>query len=289
VVRIEGDAASAFREERIWVGGRSVRYLTSGEGPPLVLVHALGENTLDWSWVQPALSRGHRVYAPDLPGITDGVAADHSSTFFTSFLAAFLDALRIERAAIVGNSLGGLVCLRLALSEPGRVGALGLVGSAGLGREITPALSLLTLPGSGEEAIALCKTPVGVRQRAWGRAALLFARPWSAPRAWLAEQYRLARTPGFLEATLAALRAQADPAGQREVLLEGLGSLKAPTLIVWGTQDRIFPRRHAEDAAARLHKSRPVYIPDCGHLPHVERPERFAEAFGRFLDEVRSR
>ena len=287
--RIGGDPASAVREERTSVGGRSVRYLTSGEGPPLVLVHALGENALDWSWVQPALSRGHRVYAPDLPGITDGVAAGHSSTFFASFLAAFLDALGIERAAIVGNSLGGLVSLRLALSDPARVGALGLVGSAGLGREITPALSLLTLPGNGEAAIALGKTPFGVRQRAWGRAALLFARPWAAPRAWLAEQYRLARTPGFLEATLAALRAHVYPGGQREVLLEELRALSAPTLVVWGTRDRVFPRRHAEDAAARLEEESPVFIPGCGHLPHVERPGRFAEVLGRFLDEARSR
>ena len=268
-----------------------MRYLTSGEGHPLVLVHALGENALDWSWVLPALSRSHRVYAPDLPGITgdDGIAVDPSPTFFTSFLAAFLDALGIERAAIVGNSLGGLISLRLALSDPARVGALGLVASAGLGREITPALSLLTLPGNGEAAIALCKTPVGVRQRAWGRAALLFARPWTAPRAWLAEQYRLARTPGFLEATLAALRAQAGPGGQREVLLDELQALTVPRLIVWGTRDRVFPRRHARDAAARLEGERPVFIPDCGHLPHVERPDRCVEVLGRFLDEARSR
>ena len=156
-----------------------MRYLTSGERPPLVLVHALGENALDWSWVQPELSRGHCVYAPDLPGITGGIAAGCSSTFF----AAFLDALGIERAAIVENSLGGLVTLRLALSDPARVGALGLVGSAGLGREITPALSLLTLPGNGEAAIALCISLFGVRQRAWGRAALLFACPRRGPRA----------------------------------------------------------------------------------------------------------
>src|SRR5918998_2578774 len=90
--RIGGDPASAVREERTSVGGRSMRYLTSGEGPPLVLVHALGENALDWSWVQPALSRDYRVYPPDLPGIVDGIAADCSSTYFASFLAAYLDA-----------------------------------------------------------------------------------------------------------------------------------------------------------------------------------------------------
>jgi 4,5:9,10-diseco-3-hydroxy-5,9,17-trioxoandrosta-1(10),2-diene-4-oate hydrolase len=155
------------------------------------------------------------------------------------------------------------------------VSALGLVSSTGLGRTISPALSLLTLPGYGESAIALCKTPVGARQRAWGRAALLFARPWLAPPAWLAEQYRLARTPGFLEATLAALRAQVGPGGQREVLLEELPALTMPILIVWGARDR--EERH------------PAFIPDCGHLPHVERPDRFAEVLGRFLGETRSR
>jgi pimeloyl-ACP methyl ester carboxylesterase len=275
-------------EGRTSVGGRSVRYLSSGEGPPLVLVHALGENALSWSWVLPALSRGHRVYAPDLPGIGGWIAADHSPHFFASFVAAFLDTLGIERAAIVGNSLGGLIALRFARSDPARVSALGLVGSAGLGRTVSPALSLLTLPGYGEATIALCKTPVGARQRAWGRAALLFARPWLAPPAWLAEQYRLARTPGFLEATLAALRAQVGPGGQREVLLEELPALTMPTLIVWGARDRVFPRRQAEDAAARLKEKHLAFIPDCGHLPHVERPDRFAEVLGRFLGETRS-
>ena len=113
--------------------------------------------------------------------------------------------------------------------------------------------------------------------------------PEGAPRAWLAEQYTLTRTPGFLEAMLAALRAHVLPGGQREVLLEELRALPAPTLIVWGTRDRIFPSRHAEDAAARLEGESLVFIPGCGHLPHVERPGRFAEVLGRFLDEARSR
>jgi pimeloyl-ACP methyl ester carboxylesterase len=71
-----------------------------------------------------------------------------------------------------------------------------------------------------------------------------------APPAWLAEQYRLARTLGFLEATLAALRAQVGPGGQRKVLLEELPALTMPTLILWGARDRVFPRH--QDAAARL-------------------------------------
>src|ERR687889_2003049 len=153
----------AILEERTVVAGRAARYLTAGEGPPLVLLHALGENALDWSWVLPALARGRRVYAPDLPGITGdgGGVADFSPGSFALFLAGFLDALGIERAAIAGNSLGGLVALRLALSDPARVSALCLVDSAGLGRTVTYALRAPTLPGYGEVAIAWTKTAPG--------------------------------------------------------------------------------------------------------------------------------
>ena len=84
-------------------------------------------------------------YAPRLralPGFGDSAkpVADYSPAFFESFTAAFLDVLEVEHAAVVGNSLGGLIALRLALSEPGRVSSLGLIDSAGLGREVSPAL-----------------------------------------------------------------------------------------------------------------------------------------------------
>jgi pimeloyl-ACP methyl ester carboxylesterase len=145
------------------VGGRPVRYLMAGEGPPLVLLHAPGDNALDWSWVLPALARDRCVYAPYLPGISgDGrILEDPSPPFFVSFVTAYLDTLGVECTVVVRNSLGGLVALRLALSDPARVSALGLVGSAGLGRAISPALSALTIPGYGEAAIAWSKMSRG--------------------------------------------------------------------------------------------------------------------------------
>jgi 2-hydroxy-6-oxonona-2,4-dienedioate hydrolase len=279
------DSSPTAAEERTNVGGRSTRYLTAGEGPPLVLLHALGDNALDWSWVLPALSRGYRVYAPDLPGIGGGSAADYSPASFASFVGAFLDALGIERAAVVGNSLGGLIALRLALSDPARVSALGLIDSAGLGRSVSPALRAPTLPGYGELAIAWARTPPGAAGRAWLRANLLFAHPRRVPAEWMAEQQRLAQRPGFLEASLAALRAQIGPTGQREVLLEDLPSMSVPALVVWGARDRIFPGHQARKAAGRLERGSLVFIPGCGHLPQVERPDLFADVLGRFLNE----
>jgi 4,5:9,10-diseco-3-hydroxy-5,9,17-trioxoandrosta-1(10),2-diene-4-oate hydrolase len=237
--------------------------------------------------VLPDLAHTHRVYAPDLAGFGDSAkpAADYSPAFFEGFVVAFLDALALGRAAVVGNSLGGLIALRLALSEPARVSALGLIDSAGLGREVSSALRWPVLTGYGEAAIALSKTPLGATQRAWGRIPLLFALPERIPPEWYEEQYRLAQLPGFSEAVVAALRGQVDSKEQREVLLDQLPNLKTPALVVWGESEGVFPVSQAREADARLREGSIEIIPDCGHLPHVERPEHFVAALNRFLDE----
>src|SRR5215213_1640099 len=105
-----------------------------------MLLHGAGDNSLDWRWVIPDLAATHRVYAPDLPGSPDSARPDaaYSPAFFERFAVGFLDALGIGRATFVGNSLGGLIALRLALSESARVTALILVDSAGLGSAINP-------------------------------------------------------------------------------------------------------------------------------------------------------
>jgi pimeloyl-ACP methyl ester carboxylesterase len=236
----------------------------------------------------PTLARAHRVYAPDLPGSGGSAkpAVDrYSPVFFERFVGAFLDTLGVERAAVVGNSLGGLAGLRFALSEPERVTALGLVASAGLGRKVSPALRSLSLPGYGRMAIAWGRRRPGAAQRALGRSALVFARPWRVPREWLKEQYQLARLPGFLKAQLATVRAQVGIRGQREVLLDRLPDLQTPTLVVWGVRDRVLPPSQAHEAITRLPNGSLELIPNCGHLPQVEYPERFASSLARFLGE----
>ena len=274
-------------ERNIEVGGLPIRYLVRGKGPPLVLLHALGENALDWRWVLPDLASTHRVYAPDLPGFggSGKPVADYSPEFFERFILDFLDVLEVERAAVAGNSLGGLVALRLALSEPSRVEALVLIDSAGLGREVNYALRQPTLPGHGELAVVLGKTPLGATSRTWLRVPLLFAHPERVPAEWFEEQQRLTQLPGFLEAVIAALRVQVNFEGQREVLLDQLPRLQMPTLIIWGASDRIFPKSQAQEASARLKQGSLGIIPDCGHLPHVEQPKRFVSILGEFLGE----
>jgi pimeloyl-ACP methyl ester carboxylesterase len=281
-----GRVNAAVEAQNVEIDGLPIRYLAASEGPPLVLLHGAGDNSLDWRWVILDLAATRRVYPPDLPGSPDSArpVVDYSPAFFARFAVGFLDALGIGRATFVGNSLGGLIALRLALSEPARVAALVLVDSAGLGYAINPAFTSVNFPGLAEAAIPFWRTPVGAYQRAWGRTALLFAHPpRSVPREWLAEQCRLARSPGYLEAHLTVLRALVSPLGQREVLVDRLPALEIPTLVVWGERDRVFPRSQAKRAVARLQDGSLALIPDCGHMPHVECPDHFLAVLDEFL------
>ncbi|HEX2158964.1 MAG TPA: alpha/beta fold hydrolase [Actinomycetes bacterium] len=275
-----------MQERTIQVDGVLTRYLASGTGPPLVLLHGAGDNARDWSYVLPLLGRSHLVLAPDLPGYSPGSApaSDYSPARLVHFVTRFMDAVGLDRAALAGNSLGGLVALQLALSHPERVVALCLVDSAGLGRAVNPALIAQRLPGVGELAIAMGRRRPGAALRALARAVLLFGRPWRTPRSWLVEQYRAARQPGFLEATVASLRAVLGPLGQRQVLVRQLGRLPMPTLIIWGTADWVIPLAHGRRAARRLPAGRLVQLSRCGHAPQVECPAGVAEALSRFLE-----
>jgi 4,5:9,10-diseco-3-hydroxy-5,9,17-trioxoandrosta-1(10),2-diene-4-oate hydrolase len=79
------------------------------------------------------------------------------------------------------------------------------------------------------------------------------------------------------------LRALVRPFGQREVLVDRLSLLKVPTLVVWGARDRVFPESHAREAVARLREGSLAVIPGCGHMPHVECPDRFLATLDGFL------
>jgi pimeloyl-ACP methyl ester carboxylesterase len=114
------------------------------------------------------------------------------------------------------------------------------------------------------------------------RVPLLFANPLGVPQEWVAEQYRLARLPGFLDTTLAALRGQVDLHGQKEILVDDLALLSVPTLVIWGARDLVVPVDQARTAARLAPHAGLQVIAGTGHLPHVERPEEFAAALSSF-------
>src|SRR5271165_6005873 len=250
-----------------------------------------GESALAWRWVMPRLAERFRVLAPDLPGSgkSDLVAGRYVAGWYGSFVADFLDAVQVQRAVVIGHSLGGLAALQMALNDRSeRVRGLALVSSAGLGRELNPALTLMTLPGLGEWSILWALTPPGQLQRLGWRASGCFTHPEQVPAEWYLDQFWLGMRPGLLGDQLAVSRSLIDHQGQSEIVLDRLSDLPVPTLIVWGDSDQIIPVAHAHDAARRVRDGRLAIIPGCGHMPHVERPGLFLEALDPFLAKLAS-
>jgi 4,5:9,10-diseco-3-hydroxy-5,9,17-trioxoandrosta-1(10),2-diene-4-oate hydrolase len=114
---------------------------------------------------------------------------------------------------------------------------------------------------------------------------MLFAQPWRAPADFFTEHHDLGRRRGQLEASTATARALFDATGQRQILLDRLPAVTAPTLVVWGGCDYVLPAHQAQTAVGLLPHGRLALLPDCGHLPHVEHPDRFAAVLGDWLTE----
>lgn len=282
-----GGARGLEQHEHRLRGGRRLRCVSAGEGTPMLLLHALGESSASWHLVLPALAAGHRVHAPDLPGFggSDPLelppGGEPDPPRFAAALSGLLDEVVSDAGdavTLVASSFAGAVAVQLARQAPERVRRLVLVDSAGLGRYVHPVLRAVSVKGFGDAAVAAARRPLGAVQRARLRLPLLFARPELAPREWIAEQERLGTLPNHLRTTLAALRAQVTPFGQRRLVLDELAELDLPVTVVWGARDMVLPVTQASAAARRLRNGRLVVIPGCGHLPALEQPHSFVTA-----------
>jgi pimeloyl-ACP methyl ester carboxylesterase len=277
-------------DRRITVDGVETQYLEAGAGPPLLLLHGHEQSATSWRWVIPALAQTRRVLAPSLPGHGESgpAPAGHApGADLAPFAAAFCSAVAPgEPVDLVGHSAGGAIALRLTLADPARIRTLTLVDSAGLGREVHPLLALDTLPVIGELAVMISRMPGGDLARTTMSAAMLFAQPWRIPSEFFTEQHALGHRPGQLEASTVMARALFGPHGQRQILLDRLPALATPTLIIWGDRDYLLPVQQAHAAAASLPHGQLSVFPDCGHLPHVEHPDRFATVLSTWLTDT---
>jgi pimeloyl-ACP methyl ester carboxylesterase len=278
-------APGQVRTCHLEVNGRTVEYLAAGVGPVVVLLHGDGETARDWQWVMPGLAAaGHRVVALSLPGHGGSASAgSYAQEDLAAWLASVMEALALGRVTVVGNSIGALMALHLALDWPDRVQRLVLVDSAGLGRLVNPVLAAETLSGLGEAAIALSLMPGGAPLRAAVRSVNLFGRPWRAPARWWLDQHRWGSAPALLHASVECKRAILGPTGQHHVLSGRLGEVRVPTLVLWGLLDKVVPFTHGLAAATRLPDGRFALLARCGHMPHVECPDAFVAAVLPFL------
>lgn len=277
-----GDDPVQFVDRYVQVGAITARYWAAGTGgTPVLLIHGFGASVQIWRPVLAALGQRHRVLAVDLPGFgrSGRPAASPTLGFMARFVREFLDAIGVARVALVGHSFGGGVALRFALDFPERLERLGLVGPAALGRRAHPLLLLMTLPGVGEllSLPSRAGTAMLFRLAMHNRDAL--------GNAVIDEGYQLARLPGAQRSFLRTLRAAGHLLGQRRAfyrpILARLPEISAPTLVLWGRQDRIVP--DASTAANAIPGARIEVWEECGHLPWIEHTHRFNALLLDFL------
>jgi pimeloyl-ACP methyl ester carboxylesterase len=280
-------AALARQEDRyVTVQGLKIRYWDVGPGAgaeTILLVHGLGASIETWVANVEPLGRHYRVLALDLPGF--GRSAKTGFTFSTGFVTeivtTFLDQVSAPKVHLVGNSMGGLVALNVALAHPQRIDRLVLADSAGLGRELAFVARLGSLPFLDRFPVPAWAITILVR---WVLSRLL-SNAATLPAVLVDRWIELESLPGSTAALLRAARVGIDLGGQRQsvILLDRLKELAMPTLIVWGTADPLIPVAHAEAAHRRIVGSRVELFPDRRHCPPLEEPARFNELLLEFL------
>jgi pimeloyl-ACP methyl ester carboxylesterase len=272
---------------RVTLHGHSIAYRTAGDGPVVVLVHGMAGSSDTWRHVLPALARRFTVVAPDLlgHGETAKPRAEYSVSAHANVLRDLLAALGHERATLVGQSLGGGIVMQLAYQFPERCERLVLVSSGGLGREVSPLLRGLSIPGV-EQLFPLVCSPalLNAGRRLTGWLGYTFVRPSPVvEEVW--RSYAALADDDTRRAFFRTLRAVIDPSGQTVCATDRLylASL-LPTLIVWGARDSLIPVTHGLAAHVAIPSSRLAIFDDAGHFPHCEAPERFVETLVQFID-----
>ena len=250
----------------------------------MLLVHGLGTSSVTWNHnIEPLAGSGYTVLAPDLPGHGDSDkprSLSYGPEAGARLIHNFLDALGVGRVSLVGNSAGGLIAGLFALNNPLRVDRLVLVASAGLGRDVSWGLRIVSVPVIGE----LIYQPMFLRLLNISNR--LFYRPSAFPDGFLAESYRSRSNPESRRVTIEAIRSCITLFGQRRrcQILDRLGGLAAPIMTVWGTGDRYVPVSHAYLIGRALPRTQVRTIPECGHWPHMEKAAEFNALLTKFLE-----
>jgi pimeloyl-ACP methyl ester carboxylesterase len=263
-----------------------VIYRVAGSGPPVVLIHGMLNSSSHWQAVARDLAADYTVVAPDLIGHGDSAAprGDYSLGAHAASIRDLLAAIGIDRASVVGHSLGGGVAMQFFYQFPQRIERLALISSGGLGREVSPMLRTAALPGmSGLLSLTIHPRMLGalrasgarLRGRGIGAGVYLQA---------IARALAPLENADARQAFLHTLRSVIDMHGQRVSATDRLNLLDSiPTLIVWGERDRTIPIEHGRRAHEAIPHSFFRTLPRAAHFPHLEDPEGLSAVLREFL------
>jgi len=258
------------QDKTITVFGQSIHYFDMGSGPVVVLLHGLGSRKEDWLPVLEPMAQKYRLLVPDQIGFgrSDKPLLDYSIQTYVDFLNEFLRQLKVEKASLVGESLGGWIAGLYAVEISGGahmipVERLVLVDAAGL-KQDTP------IPDLNPSSLAAMR---GVME------AVFYDTSWvneDALRKIFTD--KLAVHDGYTVRSFLG-----NPTREKERLDDRLASIKVPTLVVWGRQDKLLPIASGERYAAGIAGAKLVSFEKCGHAPPIEKTEEFLAAVVAFL------
>jgi len=267
------DEATGAKPEKIEVAGRSLRYLKRGDGGmPVILVHGFGGDLNNWLFNHEALAAKRSVYALDLPahGESSKKLERGDLAEFAEVLEAFMDALGINQAHLVGHSMGGAVILQLASSNPAKAKSLTLISSAGLGEEINADYieGFVSSKSRGEIKPHLQK---------------LFADPALVTRQLIDDMLKYKRLDGVDDALKTVASKLFANGKQATILSDKLVVLDVPVLIIWGQEDGIISASHALNLPSLVS----VHIlPGKGHMVQMEAATEVNRLIENFLEPV---
>ncbi|WP_375498720.1 alpha/beta fold hydrolase [uncultured Jatrophihabitans sp.] len=279
------DGPAVRIESRVVHGYRRV-FRVAGSGPPLLLIHGIGDSSATWRTVIPQLARHHLVIAPDLLGHGSSAKprADYSVAAYANGMRDLLGVLDIDRVTLVGHSLGGGVAMQFAYQFPERTERMVLVSSGGAGKHVSPLLRAASLPGA-QALLASLRLP-GARLAVHTAVAVL-GRLDAGIRVDAPDITRVVESlPDATSraAFIRTLRAVVDWRGQVVTMLDRAYLVRAlPTLLIWGALDTVVPLGHAYQAHAAMPGSQLEVFDGAGHFPFHTDPARFLETVERFL------
>ncbi len=277
---------SQHEVQYVTVHGHKRAFIRAGSGPALLLLHGLGCDHTTWLPVIDQLAKRYTVIAPDLLGHGQSAKprADYSVGGYANGMRDLLTLLDIDRVTVVGHSFGGGVAMQFAYQFPERTERMMLVASGGLGPEVSPALRAITTPGY-HQAMGLLTTP-GIRHIGMAGLRALSRTGWKTTRDLneVADIYDTFRDPHARAAIRHVVRAVIDWNGQIVTMADrAYLTEEMPIGVVWGRDDQVIPVRHASNAAALAPKARVEVIPNAGHFPHKDHPQRFAKILHEWI------
>ncbi len=261
----------------------TVLYAVAGAGPPVILLHGFGGQIWVWEKQISALSRHHRLYIPDLLGYgySDRPKVDYTPALFIDSIRQLMDQLGLQRASLIGNSMGGGIAWAFALAHPERIDKLVLIDS--IPPDTVPAvrnpsfrwfLAIRDLP-------VLPYLAVRLATRGMLRATLkeMVFDDHLITDAVVERQYRIGRIEGTPRVMTSTVR----HVEEVKRYANDLSTLRKPTLIIWGDKDEVFPLPVGEELRAAIRDSELLVIKESGHMPMWEHPDETNQAILEFL------